>query len=92
MLEFDEVFEGQFARERRMVLELDHRLEGKVRQLSTPFRLSDTPPTFRRFAPVLGEHTVEVLRSIGCSDTEISELEHAGIVRAARWDPASEKP
>ena len=60
VLEFDEVLEGQYARERGMVWELDHPLEGKVRQLASPFRFSDTPPTFRGFAPLLGEHTVEV--------------------------------
>jgi formyl-CoA transferase len=92
MLEFEEVLEGPFAKERGMVLELDHPLEGKVRQLSSPFRLSDTPPTFRHFAPVLGEHTVEVLHSIGCGDSEISELEQAGVVRASHWDIATSKP
>jgi crotonobetainyl-CoA:carnitine CoA-transferase CaiB-like acyl-CoA transferase len=91
LLEFDEVLEGDYARERGMVLELDHPLEGKVRQLSSPFRLSDTPPTFRHFAPVLGEHTVEVLRSIGCSDAEIGELEQAGVVRASHWEVATAK-
>ena len=55
MLEFDEVLEGPYARERGMVLELNHPLEGKMRQLASPFGLSDTPPTFRRFAPVLGD-------------------------------------
>jgi len=92
MLEFDEVLEGDYARERGMVLELDHPLEGKVRQLSSPFRLSDTPPTFRHFAPVLGEHTIEVLHSIGCSDTEIGDLEQAGVVRASPWDVNTSKP
>jgi crotonobetainyl-CoA:carnitine CoA-transferase CaiB-like acyl-CoA transferase len=81
MLEFDEVLEGPYARERGMVLELDHPLEGRVRQLASPFRLSDTPPTFRRFAPALGEHSVEVLQSIGYSENEISVLEKAGVVR-----------
>ncbi len=85
LLEFDEVLEGPYAKERGMVLELDHPLEGKVRQLESPFRLSDTPPTFRHFAPVLGEHTVEVLRSVGYSDAEIGELEKAGVVRASQW-------
>jgi crotonobetainyl-CoA:carnitine CoA-transferase CaiB-like acyl-CoA transferase len=81
MLEFDEVLEGPYAKERGMVLELNHPLEGKVRQLASPFRLSDTPPTFRRFAPALGEHSVEVLKSIGYSDNEIAALENAGVVR-----------
>jgi crotonobetainyl-CoA:carnitine CoA-transferase CaiB-like acyl-CoA transferase len=87
MLEFDEVLEGPYARERGMVLELDHPLEGKVRQLASPFRLSDTPPTFRRFAPVLAEHSVEVLQSIGYSEGEIGALEKAGVIRAQNLRP-----
>jgi crotonobetainyl-CoA:carnitine CoA-transferase CaiB-like acyl-CoA transferase len=54
--------------------------------------LSDTPPTFRRFAPVLGEHTVEVLHSIGYSDSEIGELEQAGVIRASHWEVPASKP
>ena len=91
LLEFDEVLEGPFAKERGMVLELDHPLEGTVRQLASPFHLADTPPTFRRFAPVLGEHTVEVLRSIGYSDSEIDALEQTGVVRASRREIATAK-
>jgi crotonobetainyl-CoA:carnitine CoA-transferase CaiB-like acyl-CoA transferase len=49
--------------------------------------LSDTPPTFRRFAPVLGEHSVEVLQSIGYSENEIGALEKAGVVRAQNFRP-----
>ena len=74
-----------------MVLEMDHPLEGKVRQLASPFRLSDTPPTFRRFAPVLGEHTVEVLRGAGYSDDEIGAFEKTGVVRACRWSGSAAK-
>src|SRR5438045_8885157 len=62
LLEYDEVYEGPFAGERGTFLEVDHPLEGKVRQAASPFHLSDTPPSFRSFAPLLGEQTIEVLQ------------------------------
>lgn len=86
VLEFDEVLEGQYAKERGMVLELDHPLEGKVRQLASPFRLSDTPPTFRSFAPLLGQHTVEVLQGLGYGGEDIQSLEEKGVVRVNHWE------
>jgi formyl-CoA transferase len=60
---------------------LDHPLEGRVRQIGSPFRLPDTPPVFRNFAPVLGEHTVQVLESLGYAPVEIEKLESEGVVR-----------
>jgi len=83
VLELDEVLEGPYAREREMVLELDHPLEGKVRQLASPFRFSDTPPTFRSFAPLLGQHTVEVLQGLGYGAEDIQSLEDTGVVRVS---------
>lgn len=85
VLEFDEVLEGQYAGERGMVLELDHPLEGKVRQLASPFRFSDTPPAFRSFAPLLGQHTMEVLEGLGYGGEEIRNLEENGVVRVNHW-------
>ena len=92
LLEFDEVLEGQFARERDMVLELDHPLVGKVRQLAAPFHLSATPPTFRNFAPLLGEQTVEVLQGLGYSEMEIQNLEDSGVVRTSRGNAPIMQP
>ncbi len=92
LLELDEVLEGPFARERGMVLELDHPLEGKVRQLASPFHLPDTPPTFRNFAPLLGEQTVEVLQGLGYSEMEIQNLEDSGVVRASRGNVPVTQP
>ncbi len=74
MLEFDEVLEGEYAKERGMVLELNHPLEGTVRQLSSPFRLSETPPTFRHFAPVLGEHTVKSSMALAVATARLANL------------------
>jgi formyl-CoA transferase len=84
LLDYDEVYEGPFARERGTFLELDHPLEGKVRQAASPFHLSDTPPDFRGFAPLLGEQTLEVLQGLGYSQSDIQGLEEGGVVRASR--------
>jgi len=84
MLEYDESLESPFAQERGIVWELDHPLEGKVRQIGSPFHLSDTPPAFRSFAPMLGANTVEVLEGLGYDQPNIARLEQEGVVRISR--------
>ena len=46
-------------------LDVDHPLEGRLRQLRPPVRMSDTPTGLFRPAPQLGEHTAEVLAELG---------------------------
>ncbi|WP_179473130.1 CaiB/BaiF CoA transferase family protein [Mycolicibacterium vinylchloridicum] len=48
--------------------------------IETPFRLSATPGSIRRRAPLLGEHTDEVLAEIGYGTSEIADLRRDGIV------------
>lgn len=48
--------------------------------IETPFRLSATPGSIRRRAPLLGEHTDEVLAEIGYETSEIADLRRDGIV------------
>jgi crotonobetainyl-CoA:carnitine CoA-transferase CaiB-like acyl-CoA transferase len=46
-----------------------------------PIRMNQTPPTIRRGAPALGEHTQEILQGLlGMSDGKIDELINAGAV------------
>jgi formyl-CoA transferase len=65
---------------RAMVVELDHPVEGRVRALGIPVKLSETTGTIRRVPPGLGEHTDEVLRAAGYSDDEITALRAEGAV------------
>ena len=45
-----------------------------------PVKFSDTPGAVRRAAPVFGQHTREVLREQGFSESEIDELAAQGAI------------
>ncbi|HEX5999377.1 MAG TPA: CoA transferase [Hyphomicrobiaceae bacterium] len=45
-----------------------------------PVRLSETPGSIRHRAPLLGEHTDEVLASLGYSGTAIATLREQGVI------------
>lgn len=48
--------------------------------LDTPFRLSATPGQIRRRAPLLGEHTAEILGEIGYTDEQVAALRERNVV------------
>jgi crotonobetainyl-CoA:carnitine CoA-transferase CaiB-like acyl-CoA transferase len=65
---------------RGMVVDITHPAAGATRALGCPVHLSATPPRVDRPAPVLGEHTREVLRESGYSDAEVDALAAEGVV------------
>lgn len=61
---------------------VDHPAAGLIPHLSRPFKLSRTPGWTPRPAPMLGEHTEEVLRDVaGLSESEIADLAALGVTR-----------
>jgi len=68
---------------RGMVVDLVHPQAGATKALGCPIHFSDTPTRISRSAPVLGEHTREVLREYGYADGEIESFVAAGVVAAA---------
>jgi crotonobetainyl-CoA:carnitine CoA-transferase CaiB-like acyl-CoA transferase len=66
------------ALSREMVVELDHPKAGRTRALGLPVKLSRTPGKVTRPAPLLGQHTREVLAEFGFSSAEIEALIAAG--------------
>ena len=69
---YAEAFADPQVRARGMVVELEHPTQGTVRMPGPPVKMSETPPCVSRRAPLLGEHTREVLREAGCTDAEIA--------------------
>ena len=57
-----------------IVTENDHPQAGRLRQARNAARFSVTVPEHRRGAPLLGEHTAEILREAGYTDSEIAAL------------------
>ncbi|HEX3951981.1 MAG TPA: CoA transferase [Stellaceae bacterium] len=55
-------------------------LDQKLPLAPTPIELSETPGMYRRPAPLIGEHTNEILRELGYSDAEIAALHDEKIV------------
>lgn len=71
--------------ERGMLTELDHATAGTVRGFDTPIRLGETPGGAERAPPLLGQHTIEVLTSLGgLTHAEIEVLAARGAVRCAQ--------
>jgi alpha-methylacyl-CoA racemase len=80
VLEMEEVLESDLVRARDMVLELDQPGIGRVKQAGFPIKLSRTPAAVETAAPALGQHTDEVLRSIGFDNERIAGLREQGAV------------
>ncbi len=76
----DETLTDPQLLDRGMIVELEHLLIGMVRSIGNPVHLSQTPVSYRRSPPLLGEHNVEILSSLGYSQEEIRALEAEGVI------------
>jgi crotonobetainyl-CoA:carnitine CoA-transferase CaiB-like acyl-CoA transferase len=68
---------------RDMVIEVDHPKAGRVKAIGHPVKFSETRAEMKRPAPLLGEHTREVLKGLGYDDARIDELAREGAIQCA---------
>ena len=81
ILDYEDALTTPQALAREMTVDVDHPTLGPLRTLGTPIKMSDTPLNPKRRAPLLGEHTDEVLLGAGYSVNEIEQLRITGAVR-----------
>jgi crotonobetainyl-CoA:carnitine CoA-transferase CaiB-like acyl-CoA transferase len=81
LYDIPQVFKDPHVKARGVRVEMPHPRGDSVSILANPARLSLTPPAYERVAPLLGEHTQEVLRQVlGLSDLAIEQLAAEGVI------------
>ena len=76
-----QVFAGPYATECELVRNLDHASGDKLPTVANPVRFSESPVSYERAPPLLGEHSNEVLIDwLGYSDAAIERLRKAGTI------------
>ena len=75
----DEVFEDKHLQAREYFVEVDHPYTGPLRYPGAQFKMSETPMQPGR-APLLGEHTTQVLKGLGYTVEDIVRLREQGAI------------
>ena len=76
----EEVFTDPQVLHRKMLIEMTHPKLGKIKQIGIPIKFSDTPGRIRSPPPSLGQHTEEILQSLGYRKDEIEELREKNVI------------
>jgi crotonobetainyl-CoA:carnitine CoA-transferase CaiB-like acyl-CoA transferase len=79
--DYEQVFRDPQVLARGLVQDITHPSLGAFKALGSPIKMSATPPDARRRAPLLGEHTREVLVEAGFATEEIARFIEQGAVK-----------
>jgi len=79
LMNIDEIVRDPHVQSRRLMEEIEVPEKGKVKIIKTPIHISGQAPGIRRRAPLLGEHTCEILKELGYSQEEMQELLDKGV-------------
>jgi formyl-CoA transferase/CoA:oxalate CoA-transferase len=77
---FDQLFSDPHVLHRGMVQEIVHPTAGVIKLPGIPVKLSETPGSIEHPPPLLGEHTRDILTSLGYTDSTIKTLKEKGVI------------
>ncbi len=83
MNQFDQVFDDPHIQARAVVTDINHPRMGPVKMVRNPVLFDQAGPSIQRVAPLLGEHTAEIMRELGRDEAQINALEKAGVILCA---------
>jgi crotonobetainyl-CoA:carnitine CoA-transferase CaiB-like acyl-CoA transferase len=87
LMNLNEIMEDPHVKERGILKELDHLEYGSVIQTRTPIVQSGEMPEIRSGAPLLGQHTTDVLSLLEYSEDEIKDLVSSGAAVPLKKNP-----
>ena len=74
IFDISEVWSNDQIKSREMDVTLEHPTAGKIRNIGLATKLSQTPGKIKTAAPLLGQHTKEILIEMGYTSEEIEEF------------------
>lgn len=80
VLTLDQVYQHPQVRARGMDMEIEHPIAGRVHAIGFPVKYSATPGRIYRPAPVLGQHTFQLIEALGVSHETCLQLERDGVL------------
>lgn len=78
---YKEAFESEHSSARHMRMSIKHPIEGETPVIGFPVKMGAGSQRVRRHAPLLGEHTNEVLAECGFSADEIDRFAQEGVFK-----------
>jgi crotonobetainyl-CoA:carnitine CoA-transferase CaiB-like acyl-CoA transferase len=79
---YEQTLSDPQVQHRRMVYDIEHPVIGPMKTLGLPVKSNGDLTAIRKPAPLLGQHTREVLRDLGLADADAQRLVSEGVVKA----------